>query len=357
MAIIEGQVETLKKLKESLAREGITRFNSTGDINRFLQNYEAEKKALPTQIERELQAEIDDMQAALLRHQRNFDDLKTHIRKEIIQEIQDLDEALEDKRAKSERSIFFKILYFVKIKLLSRRRSTLQKDIENIIEQRTRPEENSVSKLKSRISYLQDHRKDIVAERSQKSLKELSHTKRVVDELYSLIAGAIGEVSVVKALEQLSDDFYVINDFSIRFHPPIYNRKENDRIHSIQVDHLLICQSGLFLLETKNWSKSSVESLDLRSPVEQILRTSYALFVLLNSDSQHSNVRLERHHWGAKKIPIRNVIVLTNQKPREEFKHVKLLSIPELIGYINYFDNSLSPNEVRGIFEYLKGKM
>ena len=125
--------------------------------------------------------------------------------------------------------------------------------------------------------------------------------------------------------------------FKINFRP-IYNKNEDDRIFSIQIDHLLVCQSGVFLLETKNWSRRSIENLDLRSPVKQILRTSYALFVLLNSDSKFNDIKLERHHWGSKKIPIRNIIVMTNEKPKEEFKYVKVLSLSELNGYIQYFD-------------------
>ena len=116
-------------------------------------------------------------------------------------------------------------------------------------------------------------------------------------------------------------------------------------------------QSGVFLLETKNWSRKSIENLDLRSPVKQILRTSYALFVLLNSDSKFNDIELERHHWGSKKIPIRNVIVMTNEKPKEEFKHVKVLSLSELNGYIQYFEPLFSGKEVKSIFEYLKNRM
>ena len=125
----------------------------------------------------------------------------------------------------------------------------------------------------------------------------------------------------------------------------------------MQIDHLLVCRSGVFLLETKNWSKASVESLDLRSPVKQVLRTSFALFVLLNGKSRHSGIRLDHHHWGAKKIPIRNVIVMINEKPREEFKRVKVLSLGKLVGYIRYFDQTLNDEEVKSIFECLRNRM
>jgi len=357
MTIVEGQIETLTKLKESLSRSGITRFNSIGEIGRFLRDYESEKRQLPSYVESELEAEIQDMQSTLLTHQQTYDELKTSIRNEIEQKVQQLE--IETKKASdnSNRNIFFKVFCFLKVKSLSRRKSRLESNLDNILKKKTSNAQDTLARLKNEIANCLENRKNIISERYKKSLDELTYTKAVVDELYPLIAGAIGENSVVQALQQLSDDFYLINDFSMKFAPPIYNKKENDRIFSIQIDHLLVCQSGLFLLETKNWSKTSVENLDLRSPVKQILRTSFALFVLLNSDSKSNDIKLERHHWGVKKIPIRNIIVMINEKPKEEFKHVKVLSLNELIGYIQYFDQTFNGEEVKGIFEYLKRRM
>lgn len=235
--------------------------------------------------------------------------------------------------------------------------SSLVNNLESILKKKTSNAENTVARLENEIEGCLENKKKLISERCKKSLDDLTYTKEVVDGLYTLVAGAIGETSVVNALQQLSDEYYLINDFSIRFDPPIYNKKENDRIFSIQIDHLLVCQSGVFLLETKNWSKTSVENLDLRSPIKQTLRTSFALFVLLNSDSQLNDIKLERHHWGARKIPIRNIIVMINEKPKEEFKHVKVLSLKELIGYIQYFDQTFDGEEVKGIFEYFRNRM
>lgn len=296
MTIVAGKIEPLKKLKEILNENGITRFNSIGEINTFINNYESEKKEI-TKI----------------------------IKKSLDEEITKLEETSKQTIEKSNKSLFNKILYYLKIKIQTNKKSTLEKNFEKII-----------------------------SKRCTKSYKELDFTKEVVDGLYTLIAGAVGENSTVNELQKLSDSYYLINDFSVEFNPPIYNKKENDRIFSIQIDHLLICQSGVFLLETKNWSKHSIKNLDLRSPVEQILRTSYALFVLLNSES---NISLARHHWGSKKIPIRNIIVMTNEKPKEEFKHVKVLSLNELNGYIKYFDEILSEAEVENIFNYLNNEI
>ena len=47
MAVIEGQIEQLKKLKETLEQNKITRFGSIAEINDFIKNYEAEKNQIP----------------------------------------------------------------------------------------------------------------------------------------------------------------------------------------------------------------------------------------------------------------------------------------------------------------------
>lgn len=296
MTIVIGKIETLKRLKETLNRNGIYRFNSIGEINTFLKNYESEKKEIPAIVKNSL-----------------------------IEEIKKLEETSKQAIEKSSKNIFNKIFYYLKIKKLTNKKSSLENNSENFI-----------------------------SKRCTDSYKELEYIKEKVEGLYTLISGAIGENLVVNELQKLSDNYYLINDFSLELNPPIFNRKENDRIFSIQIDHLLVCQSGVFILETKNWSIESIKNLDLRSPVEQITRTSYALFVLLNSES---NLGLARHHWGSKKIPIRNIIVMTNKAPKEVFKHVKVLSLNELNGYIKYFDEIFSESEAENIFNYLNNEI
>ena len=295
MTIVVGKIEPLKRLKETLNSHGIYRFNSIGEINAFLNDYDTEKKEIPTAVRNALNEEIKTLE----------DESKQTI----------------EKRNKN---IFNKILYYFKIKKLIKKQASIKHNYESIL-----------------------------SKRCMESYQYLEYTKATVEGLYTLIAGAIGENSVINELQKLSDDYYLINDFSLSFNPPIFNKRENDRIYSIQIDHLLVCQSGVYVLETKNWSDRSIESLDLRSPVKQIKRTSYALFVLLNSDS---NLGLTSHHWGSKKIPIRNIIVMTNKAPKEEFQHVKVLPLNQLNGYIKYFDKTFSDSEAKNIFNYLNNE-
>lgn len=296
MTIVAGKIEPLKRLKETLHSHGIYRFNSVGDINAFLKRYESEKKDIPSKVK----DSTDD-------------------------EIKRLDEASKHAIEMRDRNIFNKIFYYFKARKLIKSHAALLNNYEPVLLQRT-----------------------------SDSYRELQFIKETVEGLYSTIAGAVGENAVVNELQKLSDNYYLINDFSLNFNPPIFNKRENDRIYSIQIDHLLICQSGIFVIETKNWSSKSIESIDLRSPVEQIKRASFALFVFLNSDKSQG---LVRNHWGAKKIPIKNVIVMTNKAPKSDFQHVKVLPLERLNGYIQYFDDIFDEAETEYIFNYLNDEI
>jgi len=316
MAVIEGQIEPLKKLKETLEQNGITRFGSIGGINDFIKNYEAEKNEIPKVIEKEFDDETGQLHIDFLQCQQDYDDLKNDVTKETNQKINELKEALRLSTDKSKKSFIHKVFCYPKTKVLENKKASLEKNFS----------------------------------------QELENIKEVIDSLYNLIAGAIGENSVIKEIQKLSDNFHLFNDFSVEFNPPIYNKREDDRIYSIQIDHLLVCESGIFILETKNWGKQSVKNIDLRSPVKQIMRSSYALFVLLNSQSRH-NIDLESHHWGSKQIPVKNLIVMTNVKPKEEFKHVKVLSLKNLNRYVTYFDPIFNSTEIESICDYLRMRM
>ena len=117
---------------------------------------------------------------------------------------------------------------------------------------------------------------------------------------------------------------------------------------SIQIDHLLISKAGIFIIETKNWSQSSVNSLSLRSPIEQIERANFALYIYVSE-----NITLHDHHWGEQQVPIRNLIVMINNKPKETFKYVKVKLLKEMNNYIKYFEPVLNDNQFNRIVSAL----
>lgn len=290
-------------------------------------------------------------------------------------ELKDLDTAIETKRQQTEQILTDEIEKFkqqLNISINNNPTNLLQKitkilsvwDLKRKIRNK---ESNFDSNVKRTISNLVDnyHEKssryqfiisnvdEAVRQSVHHSLSELERKKTVIDNLNSFIYGALGEQKVVKALENLSDEFILINDFSVSFSPAIYNRQENDYIKSVQIDHILVAPSGIFLIETKNWSEKSLANLSLHSPVQQIRRASFVLFKLLNNEISNYHLRLNKHHWGDKKISIKNLIVMTNTKPQEEFQYVKVLTLNELLGYVNYFKPSFSSDETQRIADFI----
>jgi hypothetical protein len=222
---------------------------------------------------------------------------------------------------------------------------TVKKSVSNLID-------NYLVKS-NRYQFITSNVDEAVKQSANRPLSELERKKTTIDQLNSFIYGALGEQKVVKTLENLSDEYFLINDFAVSFSPAIYNRQENDYIKSVQIDHILVAPSGIFLIETKNWSEKSLENLSLRSPVQQIRRTSFVLFKLLNNEVSNYHLRLDKHHWGDKKTSIRSLIVLTNTKPKEEFQYVKVLTLNELLGYVNYFKPTYSINETQRIADFI----
>mgnify|MGYP003575469455 CR=1 FL=1 len=208
-----------------------------------------------------------------------------------------------------------------------------------------------ISEKNKRFEYISTNFQDAINESSSIDLQSFELKKGIVNTLNNTIYGAIGEQKTENALKKLSDDYILINDFCYTFSTPI--RYKSDFIKSIQIDHLLISQAGIFIIETKNWSSRSLDNLDLHSPVQQILRTNYALFRLLDDNAKKYTWNFTRQHWGNRKIPIKNIIVFTNNAPKEQFQFVKILGLHKLISYVQYFNPSFTTNEIESINNYL----
>lgn len=347
MAKIIGQIDSLKSLRTELNKRNIYRFNSVGDINRFNREFSTEKHNILRSHEDSLNEEVKQKSNRILENENKLDLAKNKEHDKLNTRIDNYKERrliLEQRSA----SLIGKVIVYFKTKRLNRKIAYLQDNFDLIINNSVRDIKTEIYQDSNRVSYISENKQKIIVERSRGEIDKIDYTKKTIDELGNLIAGAIGENLVEREIKKLSDDYVLINDYKMEFKPPIYNKKTNDRIYSIQIDHLLVSKSGIFILETKNWSNKSINSLDLRSPVDQIIRTSYALFIVANKQ-----IHLNKHHWGAKQIPIRSIIVMINEKPKSEFKHVKVKQLKELNSYIEYFDPIFSKNEVDNIANQL----
>jgi hypothetical protein len=353
MCKIYNRIGSLTTLKFHLHRQNIIDFKSLKEVIDFRNSYPILRKQIILQYETLTEQEKNRLQIDLLQLDTTIADTKLQLEKELNEEIDKLKQQINYSKTSVPTNYIQKLKRFFKERSYKKKIRykennldiKVKKSIDNLII--LRREKNN------RYQYINSHFDDAVKHKCMLPINELERKKRIIDELNPFISGALGEHKVVKELENLSDEFSLINDFSISFYYPIYNSQENDYIKSIQIDHILISPSGIFLIETKNWSQKSLENLSLRSPVQQIRRTSFVLFKLLNDEITNYQLQLNSHHWGIKKIPIKNLIVLINTKPREELQYVKILTLNELVSYVKYFKPLFSNFETQRITEYL----
>lgn len=346
-------IGSLTTLKSRLENNNIYDFKSVKDVIDFQNSYFAYRQQTISQHENLIEQEKNMLHTDLQQLDIEIEKQRKKTEQELTEEIDALKQKLNSTTAFAPINVFQRFI-------MSVRQWPYKKKIKHKEENFDFELQRSISPLiaihqakTNRCNFIISNFNDAVKQSALHSLSEIDRRKSIIDGLSSFIYGALGEQKVVKTLEVLSDDYILINDFDVSFSPAIYNRQENDYIKSIQIDHILVAPSGIFLIETKNWSEKSLGNLSLRSPVQQIRRTSFVLFKLLNDGISKHNLRLGEHHWGNKKIPIKNLIVLINQKPKEEFQYVKILTLKELPGYINYFKPIFSNEETRRISGFL----
>jgi len=352
MTQIHGKIESLKRIRETLDQKCITRFNTIGEIKDFLKNYDNEKEELFFNKEREFDIELDVLQNKAFYLQKHYEELRKKTETSLNIKINEI-KARCSNLSKPAKNAVFELLNWYQQQILMAYKFILKKNDRSIIFIKTYPSKKRLESTLNKVKEYNLKRHEIISARCAPSFSELEHTKKAATDLHTLIAGAIGEHMVSKELEKLNDSFILINDFNISFEKPIFNRKNRTLIHSVQIDHLLVTYAGIFIIETKNWSKKSISQLDLKSPVKQIERANYALYILLNNAQNTENGLVKKHHWGVKKIPLRNIVAMIHHKPKDKFQYVAIKQLNELNGYINHFEPLFDSSEVQNIADYL----
>lgn len=348
MAKIIGTIESLKSLKSELRNNGISRFNSVREISDFLSNYDLEKSGILQDISEKLGKEYSEIcihHKELTQSKIEKINLET---KKIESRFSDLQIKLNFIENMKNNNFIKKIISSINLYIIKKRLSYLLNNKTKLIRASVKDLSKKIKIDELFIKEYETNKQSLIDERARSQIDRLEYTRDVLEDLRNLIAGAIGENLVVKEIKKLSDDYVLINDFNMSFSSPIFYKKHNERIHSVQIDHLLISRAGIFIIETKNWSTDSVESFSLRSPVKQIERASFALYVYISE-----NINLREHHWGEQKVPIRNVIVMIKNKPAAKFKFVNVKLLRELNNYIKYFEPVLSEKQMNKIVHKL----
>jgi hypothetical protein len=334
MAQIYGNSGSFTQLTEEFRKYNINFLKSLEAINSFQEVYEQRLLNIEGEVKTSLYEEISRLKQQIESLSRDYD-LKVLKRKyELNNEINYIDSAIASTKPYSIKNddIFLAINNFFKESRLKQRKSTLDN---HFSEEVNKP----FSDLFLRISFLKDDLKAIENQfqervEIEKRFKsaEIKTAKIILENKASTLLGAIGEDKAIAELKKLPENYSIINDFRYSFYRALHYRQTNEWIQTIQVDHLLIGPSGVSIIETKNWSQESIQNLDFHSPIKQVERTGYAVFVLLNRILQNNSSLI--HHWGPVIIHVNQMILMINKKPHLEFEHVKIVTLNELRQHI-----------------------
>lgn len=153
----------------------------------------------------------------------------------------------------------------------------------------------------------------------------------------SFLAGARGEETVIHALADLPDEFHVINDVNLRFERPPRWSVTQEYIKTCQIDHIVAGPTGIFLLETKNWTAANMAA-NSDALIHQVRRSNYAFRHFIQ---QHYN------YW---ELPyVRNVVISTNQKTgavQNLDRYIDILSPDWICNYITKRKPELSGDAI-----------
>ena len=170
-----------------------------------------------------------------------------------------------------------------------------------------------IRRCRSRISVLHKAEASHVAalDRALEHVKLLAHSPE--------LAGARAELAVIDHLRSLPDGHVVYND--VRLNSSRYRTYNGKPVQSAQVDHVVLGPGGVFVIETKCWSREFAHSGQGHSPVDQVGRASYLCYKLLEERYGKTKVRSIIASQGA--LP-----------PGEQYKYVKVLRPEGLSRYI-----------------------
>jgi len=350
MAKIYGSLGSFSELKKRL--EKIYRPNNLKDIIDFKNNLPKAPSEIKVKAEKEILEEIDNLRNKLkelsIKYKGKINDRK----KLLTEEKNDIALKINIYSVKPT-NIFRRLYYYLKLKLLLKRKNILDNHFD---EEKRKPFlylEKKILSTKEELDYKEKNLEKLIEKKIKPEIERLNTTNSLLLKNNKLYKGALGEEKVLDELRKLPDSFSVINNFKKSFSKGIYRKRTDDWIYSVQIDHIVIGPTGIFIIETKNWSQRSINNEDLFSPVRQVGRANHALYCYLNNLIKKNYLPSLNHRWGPLKISLNSIVVSIQEPLQQEFQHVKVLSLQGLFSYITHRKQIFSKNQIEELTKFL----
>ena len=173
------------------------------------------------------------------------------------------------------------------------------------------------------------------------------HYKRQVDKFQykkigKLKTGTKGENKVIDELSNLDDNYHIMCGMDIELSNWVtYNGKKN--LKSAQMDIVVVCPKGVFMIEVKNWTDEYAQSHKQDfSPYEQAGRAGLVLWITLKK--------------VIKDIRVTNVLlsIRGNLQYNEKYRLVYVSSLDNINQFLEKRQDSLNEKEVERIVNELE---
>jgi hypothetical protein len=205
--------------------------------------------------------------------------------------------------------------------------------------------------IKTQHLNIEKHQKDLDAFKQHKPLFIKEKTRTTCHQLERLkiiresseYKGAIAELEMIDLLKKLPDNYFVFSDVKLDSYQ--YHCYQGKPLKSAQIDHLIVCLKGIFIIEVKNWSKKFAENNDAQNPYEQVERASTLCYFLLKDDFKNVKTKAILAYKGS--IP-----------PKSSSFRGKLLSMSYVNQYVtgSYFQNIFTSSQLHDLVNYFKSK-
>lgn len=155
-------------------------------------------------------------------------------------------------------------------------------------------------------------------------------------------AGALAEFRMAAVLlSGLPNNFHVFHDVNVESATWVYSDGEHRR--SAQIDHVIVGPGGVFVVETKLWSKTFAATGQYHNPYRQVHWAGKLLHLVLSDEC-------------SRKVRVREIIATSGSlPPKPTDSYAKVLSPAEVPGYVKWFKPELDPDSHETVIAALSG--
>jgi hypothetical protein len=321
MAKIIGTSGAWKSVCVELNSAGIYPENPS-QISNMLEFAKKEYATAKTNATQEIKNKIESLKTNVNQLETSFESDVKRCRAEISAEIESVQLALD--MLQDGASFIQKIIIYSRVKKIKRKLSQLKSQHKNCPQLFQR----KISLIQKTLNEMQRNSDSIIANKCRANENNVNLLQNALSS--PDFAGALAELELIEKLRTLPDNYYVVSDVKLAARKSIH--LDGKWLTSAQLDHVVVTSSGIFVIETKNWSKKFMEGSDYFDPYQQVKRASYLCSKLIG---------------GKYNLKTRSIIAYKGSVPEKPSdSYAKVLAIDEVKSYIAWFKETNTSDRI-----------